>query len=66
MKQTRTVSAAEMAAQREFIEKIRGLNSGRVRRPLAFVETYGCQQNASDSEKLKGMLSDMGFGFCAR
>lgn len=66
MKQTRTVSAAEMAAQREFIEKIRGLNSGRGRRPLAFVETYGCQQNSSDSEKLKGMLSDMGFGFCAK
>lgn len=31
--------------------------------PRAFVRTYGCQQNASDSEKLKGMLSAMGCDF---
>lgn len=62
MKQTRTVSAEEMAAQREYIEKIRSEIAGKNR--LAFVETYGCQQNASDSEKLKGMLADMGFAFC--
>lgn len=30
--------------------------------PLAFVVTFGCQQNVSDSEKLKGMLTLMGFG----
>ena len=29
--------------------------------PLAFVETYGCAQNENDSEKLSGMLSDMGY-----
>ena len=32
-------------------------------RPLAFIKTYGCQQNVADGEKIKGMLSDMGFGF---
>ncbi len=31
--------------------------------PLAMVVTYGCQQNVSDSEHLKGMLCDMGFSF---
>lgn len=31
--------------------------------PKAFVKTYGCQQNVSDSEKYKGMLSQMGFSF---
>lgn len=31
--------------------------------PLAMVVTYGCQQNVSDSERLKGMLRDMGFAF---
>lgn len=31
--------------------------------PMAFVRTYGCQQNVSDSEKLKGMLSAMGCDF---
>lgn len=28
--------------------------------PKAFVRTYGCQQNVSDSEKIKGLLSAMG------
>lgn len=30
--------------------------------PLAFVHSFGCQQNVSDGEKLKGMLAAMGFG----
>ncbi len=60
------VSAEEMALQRDYIEKIRIENLNRNRVPLAFVETYGCQQNSSDSEKLKGMLFDMGFEFCER
>ena len=29
--------------------------------PKAFVHTYGCQQNVSDSEQLKGLLSSMGY-----
>ena len=32
--------------------------------PKAFVHTYGCQQNVSDSEVLKGWLAEMGFSFC--
>ena len=31
--------------------------------PRAFVHTYGCQQNVSDSEKIKGFLAGMGFSF---
>ena len=31
--------------------------------PLAFVRTYGCQQNVADGEKIKGQLEEMGFGF---
>lgn len=31
--------------------------------PLAYVHTYGCQQNVSDGERLKGMLAEMGYGF---
>ena len=33
----------------------------RGKRPLAFVRTYGCQQNVADSEKIKGMLAQSGF-----
>ena len=32
-------------------------------KPLAFVRTYGCQQNVADSEKIKGELAQMGFSF---
>lgn len=29
--------------------------------PCAFVRTYGCQQNVADSEKIKGILLNMGY-----
>ena len=35
----------------------------RGEKPLAFIRTYGCQQNVADSEKIKGMLSRSGFDF---
>lgn len=60
----RTISDEEMAQQREYIYEIRRNIESRSVRPLAFVETYGCQQNSSDSEKIKGMLYDMGYDFC--
>ena len=56
------VSDAEMSRQREFMEKVRRLNAlGEP--PAAHVHTFGCQQNVSDGEKLKGMLAEMGYGF---
>lgn len=36
------------------------LIQGGGKAPLAFVRTYGCQQNVSDSEKIKGLLLAMG------
>ena len=32
--------------------------------PMAYVHSYGCQQNVNDGEKLKGVLQDVGFGIC--
>lgn len=29
--------------------------------PLAYIHTYGCQQNVADSEKIKGTLKTMGY-----
>ena len=58
------IDSFEMDIQRDFIQKIRMENTLTNRHPLAFVETYGCAQNENDSEHLKGMLSDMGYGFC--
>ena len=30
--------------------------------PLAFVHSFGCQQNVSDAEKIKGILASIGYG----
>ncbi len=51
--------------QREYMKLIAEIMEIRKRgeRPLAFVRTYGCQQNVADSERIKGMLEGSGFGF---
>ncbi len=36
------------------------------RTPTAFVDTYGCQQNEADSERLRGYLREMGYSFTDR
>ena len=57
------IPAEELAGQREIMARVRSLTESSPRPMLAFVDTYGCQQNESDSEKLRGMLSEMGYGF---
>ena len=32
-------------------------------KPIAYIHTYGCQQNVADGERIKGMLSQAGFEF---
>ena len=52
-----TVTPEEMERQKAFTEEIRQMPQ----RPESFyVVTYGCQMNAHDSEKLAGMLKEMG------
>ena len=64
MSKTITISAEEISRQREYGEKAATLLYNKFsRKPLAFVHTYGCQQNVSDSERMKGMLMEMGFDF---
>lgn len=60
------ISAERLEIQQKIKEKICTENSAAKRKPLAFVETYGCALNENDSEKLCGMLEDMGYGFCDR
>lgn len=59
---TTTISREEMALQRDFMKKVAEINS-KGEPPVAHVHTFGCQQNVSDGEKLKGMLAEMGYGF---
>jgi len=36
------------------------------RQPVCHLHTYGCQQNVSDTEKLRGMLAQMGYTFAGQ
>ena len=52
-------SPQEMRRDMEDVRRTLGSRYGR--QPLAYVKTYGCQQNVSDSERLMGMLLAMGY-----
>ncbi len=54
-----------LAAQFSFADRVRVILTERYdHTPRAFVHTYGCQQNVSDSEKIKGWLEYMGYTLC--
>ncbi|MCL2089194.1 MAG: tRNA (N6-isopentenyl adenosine(37)-C2)-methylthiotransferase MiaB [Oscillospiraceae bacterium] len=59
------VPAEEIAAQAEYSRMCADIIRERYyyKIPLAYVHSFGCQQNVSDGEKIKGMLSQMGYGF---
>lgn len=58
------VSRERLLKQQDFIQKIK-IENDRIDTPLkAFVETYGCAQNENDSERIRGMLIDMGYVLC--
>lgn len=61
----RNITEDELNEQQLFSEKVRQHYSECKPEspPLAYIRTYGCQQNVSDSEHMKGMLAEMGFGF---
>ncbi len=56
---------ASLAAQEEYIGKVRELVAAKASllgRPLlAYVATFGCQQNEADSEKLLGTAISLGY-----
>ena len=57
------VSQADLDRQRDFQEKIRAMFAARQAHPVACVDTFGCQQNVADGQKLMGMLAACGFTF---
>lgn len=60
------VGSEELEKQKEYCKKVSSLLEKRYKnqdKPLACVVTYGCQQNVADSEHIKGMLEEMGYGF---
>ena len=59
MREYRILPDAQMQSQREYVEKIKKINQGA--KKYAFVQTFGCQQNEADSEKIAGMCVSMGY-----
>ncbi len=59
------VSQEEIARQYQFIEEIKELNYQKEmkteKKKLYYLATFGCQMNEHDSEKLAGMLNEMGY-----
>ena len=60
-KTSKFVSAQELQKQAEYCEKIKHIWQKKGRTPKAFVDTYGCQQNEADSERIRGMLAQCGY-----
>ena len=59
------IDISEIRRQESICAEIAAMRSAGEAQPLALVDTYGCQQNEADSEKLRGYLSEMGYGFTA-
>ena len=62
-RQTTTIPPADVERQLACCREVAQLTSQWPQQPLAFVDTYGCQQNEADSERIRGYLREMGFGF---
>ncbi len=60
---TPLIPQEDIDRQRAYCDEVRDLNTQRSAPPLAFVDTYGCQQNEADSERLRGYLAQMGYQF---
>lgn len=63
MKGVRQITEAELSRQREFETALRRRFAEREAHPAALLDTFGCQQNVADGERLAGMLKNMGFSF---
>ena len=60
---TTLIPPSAVQEQLAFCQKVAHMAGQWGDRPLAFVDTYGCQQNEADSERIRGYLEQMGFAF---
>ena len=61
-RRTTVIPQEDLRRQQEICRKIREYWLDQGITPVAFVDTYGCQQNEADSERIRGMLADCGYG----
>ena len=64
---TKTTVIEKEALEVQFAccDKIAAIWQTEGRTPTAYVETYGCQQNEADSEKLRGYLAMSGYAIAS-
>ena len=62
-KQTTVIAEEQVSQQLRYCQEVAQLTAQWPQQPLAYVDTYGCQQNEADSERIRGYLSQMGYGF---
>ncbi|MGM9650252.1 MAG: tRNA (N6-isopentenyl adenosine(37)-C2)-methylthiotransferase MiaB [Butyricicoccaceae bacterium] len=55
------ISQQQINQQWENIEQVRRMNEVYPEPPRAFCQTFGCQQNEADTERIAGMLKEMGY-----
>ena len=60
---TAVIAPEELHRQEAFCGMIRDYWTGQGITPVACIDTYGCQQNEADSERIRGMLEAAGYGF---
>ncbi len=48
-----------LSQQQKYAERVKMMNSGK--KPKVFINTFGCQQNEADSERLMGQAVFMGY-----
>ena len=58
---TTRITPAQVEGQMAFCQRIHAHWQAQGITPRAYVETYGCQQNEADSERIRGMLSESGY-----
>ena len=58
---TQIITPSQLEAQRAYGEKVRQYWRSHGITPKAYIDTYGCQQNEADSERMLGMLLEMGY-----
>ncbi|MBR7092641.1 MAG: tRNA (N6-isopentenyl adenosine(37)-C2)-methylthiotransferase MiaB [Clostridia bacterium] len=60
------VTQQELMRQAPYEEQVRAYYRLRQKTPKACIHTFGCQQNVSDSEHIKGLLAQIGYVFTDR
>ena len=58
---TTVIAQEDLRRQQEICEQIKNDWLAQGITPRAFVDTYGCQQNEADSERIRGMLASCGY-----